>query len=317
MNCEKTSALCPSSTISTRRGTRASSFALGPPVRAGRRGPGGRRPAAAAAAPRARASSSARGPGARRGRGAPRGSGRAARRTGPSARRSSSQHSVCSVFGGQVRRHLPLVRRRMNGREPPCEERHVPPRRASAPPRARGTRPSRPGFRNSKRLHSSPRWFSTGVPERARRWSAPQEPRRLRRLGARVLDRLRLVEDHVVEGDVLQERRVAPQRAVGGEDQVAAVECPRLPRAVEAGVIAHPQPRGEAGRLLLPVEDERAGNDDERGLLRLTAGAPRGAPGPARSCPGPCRRPGTPRSRSRGGRPSSRGRAPGSRAGGR
>ena len=94
----------------------------------------------------------------------------------------------------------------------------------------------------------------------------PQEPRRLRRLGALVLDRLRLVEDHVVEGDVLQERRVAPQRAVGGEDHVAVVECPRLPRAVEAGVIAHPQPRGEAGRLLLPVEDERAGNDDERGL---------------------------------------------------
>ena len=30
MNCEKTSALWPSSTISTRRGTSASSFALGP-----------------------------------------------------------------------------------------------------------------------------------------------------------------------------------------------------------------------------------------------------------------------------------------------
>ena len=31
---------------------------------------------------------------------------------------------------------------------------------------------SMPGFRNSKRLASSPRWFSTGVPVSARRWRA-------------------------------------------------------------------------------------------------------------------------------------------------
>jgi hypothetical protein len=30
--------------------------------------------------------------------------------------------------------------------------------------------PSSPGLRNSKRLHSSPRWFSIGVPLRASRY---------------------------------------------------------------------------------------------------------------------------------------------------
>ncbi len=33
--------------------------------------------------------------------------------------------------------------------------------------------PSIPGLRNSNRLHNSPRWFSIGVPLRARRCSAP------------------------------------------------------------------------------------------------------------------------------------------------
>ena len=69
--------------------------------------------------------------------------------------------------------------------------------------------PSRPGLRNSNRLHSSPRWFSTGVPLSASRCVARSSRAAFADAVARVLDRLRLVEDRVVELDVL---RAAPRR---------------------------------------------------------------------------------------------------------
>ena len=42
----------------------------------------------------------------------------------------------------------------------------------AAAPLTRAARPSMPGLRNSNSVHSSPRWFSTGVPLSASRWSA-------------------------------------------------------------------------------------------------------------------------------------------------
>ena len=143
---------------------------------------------------------------ARRAPAASAGSGRAARRR---ARRCGAlELAVERLLGSrrQLRRDLLL--------RPPQDERpqrRAPAaRRSSSPsPRDRRSRaergraaPSSPGFRNSNRLHSSPRWFSIGVPLSARRCRAAQQPRRLRRRGRRVLDRLRLVENGVVELDV-------------------------------------------------------------------------------------------------------------------
>ena len=88
------------------------------------------------------------------------------------------------------------------------------------------------------------------------------QPRGLRRRRVRVLDRLRLVEDRVLELDVLQQQRVAPQRAVAGEDDVVAADA--IDRAVRAAEVQHAELRREARGLFLPVEDDRPRHDDER-----------------------------------------------------
>ena len=93
---------------------------------------------------------------------------------------------------------------------------------------------------------------------------AAQQARRLGGLGARVLDGLGLVEDHVVEADVLQEGRVAAQRAVGGEHEVVVLEVLARADAPGARVVEHAQLGREPRRLLLPVEHERARHHDER-----------------------------------------------------
>ena len=56
---------------------------------------------------------------------------------------------------------------------------------------------------------------------------AAQQAHRLGRRGARVLDRLRFVEHHVIELDVRQPRGIAAQRAVGGQDQIVRREVAR------------------------------------------------------------------------------------------
>ena len=93
---------------------------------------------------------------------------------------------------------------------------------------------------------------------------AAQQARRLGGLGARVLDGLRLVEDHVVEAHVLQERRVAAQRAVGRQHEVVVLEVLPGADAPGARVIEHPQLGREPRRLLPPVEHERPRHHDER-----------------------------------------------------
>ncbi len=62
----------------------------------------------------------------------------------------------------------------MNGRSAVATAESAGPSRLREPVKLRsfGNRPRRPGFKNSKIDHSSPRWFSTGVPVSARRCSA-------------------------------------------------------------------------------------------------------------------------------------------------
>src|SRR5439155_16015726 len=91
-----------------------------------------------------------------------------------------------------------------------------------------------------------------------------KQARGLGRDRARVLDRLCLVEDQVVEMQVLEKGGVAPQGAVRGENEVVLVEAPVDLRASGACVVEHAQLRSETRGLLLPVENQRARRDDKR-----------------------------------------------------
>src|SRR5262245_8260810 len=85
-----------------------------------------------------------------------------------------------------------------------------------------------------------------------------QQSRGLRRGRVRVLDRLRLVENDVIEPRVLKQNRVSSQRAVGGQDQIVIVEMLKvLFLSCLAGVFEHAQTRSKSRSLLLPVKDQR------------------------------------------------------------
>src|SRR5262249_23524314 len=91
---------------------------------------------------------------------------------------------------------------------------------------------------------------------------ALQQPRGLRRSRVGVLDRLRFVENDVIEPYVFKQNRVFAQRAVGGQDQIIIVEMLQaffLPEL--ACMIEYSQLGGEGRSLLLPVKDERLWND--------------------------------------------------------
>ena len=80
--------------------------------------------------------------------------------------------------------------------------------------------------------------------------TAAEQPRRLGRRGRRVLDRLRLVEDHVLELEFLQVQRRRAERAVGGEDDVGvAVKRVALLGAPGAGVVDDAKRRERSARL--------------------------------------------------------------------
>src|SRR3989442_1314132 len=121
-------------------------------------------------------------------------------------------------------------------------------------PSSRRAPPRRPGWQAA--LHGRPAEGQTVL--------AAQEARGLGRLRPRVLDGLRLVEDHVVEARVLQARRVAPERAVGRDDEVVVLEALACEEPSGPGVVEHLERGREARRLLLPVEDERPWDHDER-----------------------------------------------------
>src|SRR5690606_35132399 len=105
-----------------------------------------------------------------------------------------------------------------------------------------------------------------------------QKPGRFRGYRRLVLDRLRLVENHIVEAHVLEARGVLAQRAVGRNQQSVFVEVLGALAPLMPGVIEHAQPRRESSRLLLPIEDERFRHHDERGTpawMLLACGAAR------------------------------------------
>ena len=182
--------------------------------------------------------------------------------------------------------------------------------------------PSSPGLANSRIDHRSASRFSTGVPVTAIRAAGGDRADRGGLLGGRVLDRLRLVDDHPAPVDPPQDRRVAGGERVRGDHQVAAGDGRGEGLAagpLGAVVDVHPQVRGEALRLPLPVADQRHRADEQGRADR--ASSPDGPLGPATagpaagpSCPDPCRRPAPRRSRSGRGSPARTDRAPGTAA---
>ncbi len=80
--------------------------------------------------------------------------------------------------------------------------------------------PRKPGIRKSNWAHSSPRWFSSGVPVRHRRCGACSLRTARGAAAGGVLDRLRFVEDEEVEALGGQGVEVAPDQRVGGEHHV-------------------------------------------------------------------------------------------------
>jgi hypothetical protein len=90
-----------------------------------------------------------------------------------------------------------------------------------------------------------------------------EQPAGLRRLAGRILDRLCLVEHHVVVFAFAVLQHVAAQRAVGREDHIMLDDRSLLVAACAAGVVEHTQPRGEPSRLLDPVEHQALGHDHQ------------------------------------------------------
>jgi hypothetical protein len=87
---------------------------------------------------------------------------------------------------------------------------------------------------------------------------------RLCGLARRILDRLCLVEDDVVEFDVGEEVRFPAQERIGGEYDVVLREVIGGANPVGRGMVEHAQFGSEARRLGLPIENDRARDDDER-----------------------------------------------------
>ena len=189
VNCEKTSALWPSSSELLRVAAAAGrAWRDGSSARSRSSRPGWQ------AACRSRSSASRtwilrlrRCPRARSSLSSTRGSGRAARRRAALLAVELAEQRLLGR-GGSSGATCSFVRRRMNGRSAAQRAcRVLVARRLAALPRVRTADRGRagPGFRNSNRLHSSPRWFSIGVPVSASRCgraaAGPPWPSRCRR----------------------------------------------------------------------------------------------------------------------------------------
>ena len=178
-----------------------------------------------------------------------------------------------------------------------------------------GSRPSRPGLRNSKIEPSSPRWFSIGVPVSARRCLPVSRRQALAVCEVAFLIAWASSRITVSEVDGREIADVAADGAVCRDDQVGRGEFVPQLFAVAARVLQHLEVRRETGGLVDPVVHEAARRDDEVGQLRRprggfgTCGA---GPAPGSSCPGPCRPPARRRGRTRAGSTANPGRGAGS-----
>ena len=92
-----------------------------------------------------------------------------------------------------------------------------------------------------------------------------EQPRGAGGVRERILDLLRFVEHDVMKRHRLEEIDVAQQGAIGGQDQIRVGEILGRTAAVEAEMGLHLERRRKAGRLLLPVEDQRGGADHQAG----------------------------------------------------
>ena len=91
-----------------------------------------------------------------------------------------------------------------------------------------------------------------------------QQPTRLRGRGAGILDRLRLVENHVVEAARAEAGDIAAQRAVGRDRQVRVDGIDILHRPFGVTEIVHLELRREAGGFAYPVKHERTRDHQQR-----------------------------------------------------
>ena len=187
-------------------------------------------------------------------------------------------------------------------------------------PRARrgGERARRAQHAGVQELDQRPQLAQVVLDRRARQREAmvpAQQARRLRRFGVRVLDRLRLVEDHVVRLDLAQEDGVLAQHAVGRDQQVDAREPAsqggRARGALGADVGERRAASARSAPPPAPSSRPATSAPPRSKGARLGAAAPPASPGPGSSCRGPCRRPGSRRTRTGAGTPASRGRPPG------
>lgn len=88
-------------------------------------------------------------------------------------------------------------------------------------------------------------------------------------LRAGVFDGLGFVEHDVIELDVFQDQHIAAERAVGRQNQMVLLEFGPQLGPFEPGVLEDFHVRRELLGFLLPVEQQRLGDDDQRRPLFL------------------------------------------------
>ena len=143
--------------------------------------------------------------------------------------------------------------------------------------RSRGPRPERrrcPEHARIQEFEQAPELPEVVFDRRpAQRKAVParEEPGRLRRLARRVLDRLGLVQNHVIERDLGEGCGIATQGSVGGHDEIVTVDLEVGLAPAEPGVVEGAQLRREAPGFVEPVEDDRSRRHDERRARRVTA----------------------------------------------
>ena len=84
-----------------------------------------------------------------------------------------------------------------------------------------------------------------------------------------VLDRLGFIENDVMKGDLLEEKNVAPQDVVSGDDEICALDLVEPGLALRPGVVDGAELGCESFRFLEPVENEGARHDHQVGLALL------------------------------------------------
>src|SRR5215210_1078504 len=94
--------------------------------------------------------------------------------------------------------------------------------------------------------------------------STLQEARGLRCFRGGVFDRLRFVENYKIKFDFVEMDHIAPQRSVGGQDQIVVLKVGSPFDSLAAGVTEDAQLRREPRCFLLPIEDQGPRNDYQR-----------------------------------------------------